>query len=77
MRFGTEAMRYGHSRDNKIEILRPMKRAVLSLIVFATICLFSGSSWAQQQPAKDDRLQAIPIGVLFFLSFRDRYHAWL
>src|SRR5437016_11300894 len=68
MRSGTEAMRYGYSKDSKIEILRTMKRAVLSLIVFATICLLSGSSVAQQQLARDQRLPAEKKILIVYLS---------
>lgn len=45
-----------HNRDGKIGICRAKKRTtVLSLIVFAAICVLSGSSGAQRQPAKEQR----------------------
>jgi hypothetical protein len=61
-------MRYEHSRDSKIEILRTMKRSVLSLIFFAAICLLSGSSAAQQQTAKGDRPPAEKKVLIVYLS---------
>jgi len=46
-----------------------MKRTiVLSLIVFATICLLSGSSGAQQRPAKDQRLPVEKKVLIVYLS---------
>lgn len=68
MRSGNEAMRCEYSRDCKIEILRTMKPTVLSLIFFVTICLLSGSSGAQQQPAKDQRLPAEKKVLIVYLS---------
>jgi flavodoxin len=62
-------MRYGHSRDSNLEIFRTMKgTAVLSLILFAAICLLSGSSNAQQQRAKDQRLPAEKKILIVYLS---------
>ena len=68
MRSGNAAMRREYSRDCKIEILRTMKPTVLSLIFFVTICLLSGSSGAQQQPAKDQRLPAEKKILIVYLS---------
>jgi flavodoxin len=68
MRSGNEAMRCGYSRDSKIEILRTMKRTVLSLIFFAAICLLSGFSAAQPQTAKGDRLPAEKKVLIVYLS---------
>jgi len=45
-----------------------MKRTVLSLIFFATICLLSGSSGAQQQPAKEKPLPAEKKVLIVYLS---------
>ena len=59
---------YEYSRDSKIEILRTMKRTVLSLIFVATICLLSFSAGAQQQSAKDDRLPAGKKVLIVYLS---------
>jgi flavodoxin len=62
-------MEYEYRRDSRIEIFRTMKRtAVLSLIVFSTICFLSGSSGAQQQPAKDQRLPAEKKILIVYLS---------
>jgi flavodoxin len=61
-------MRYGYSRDSKIEIFRTIKRTVLSLIFFATICVLSCSSGAQQQPAKEQRLPAGNKLLIVYLS---------
>jgi len=69
MRSGNEAMRCEYSRDSKIEILRAMKRTtVLSLILFATICLLSDSFGAQQRPARDQRLPAGKKVLIVYLS---------
>ena len=68
MRSGNEAMRCEYSRDSKIEILRTMKRAVLSLIFFATIYVLSGSSGAQQHSAKNDPLPAEKKVLIVYLS---------
>jgi flavodoxin len=62
-------MEYEYRRDGRIEIFRMMKRtAVLSLMVFSTICFLSGSSGAQQQPAKDQRLPAEKKILIVYLS---------
>ena len=69
MRSGNEAMRCEYSRDSKIEILRAMKRTtVLSLILFATICLLSDSFGAQQRPARGQRLPAGKKVLIVYLS---------
>jgi flavodoxin len=68
MRSGTEAMRCEYSRDSKTEILRTMNRAVLSLIFFVTICLLSGTSGAQQQPARDQLPPAEKKVLIVYLS---------
>jgi flavodoxin len=61
-------MRREFSRDSKIEILRTMNRAVLSLIFFAAICLLPGFPSAQQQPAKDERFPAEKKVLIVYLS---------
>ena len=62
-------MRYGYSRDSNLEIIRTMKRTtVLSLILFAAICLLSDSSGAQQQRAKDQRLPTAKKVLIVYLS---------
>ena len=61
-------MRCEYSRDGKIETLRTMSRAVLSLIFFAAICLLSGFSGAQQQTAKGDRFPAEKKVLIVYLS---------
>ena len=68
MRFGNEAMRCEYSRYSKIEILRTMKRTVLSLIFFAAICLLSGSSWAQSEPMKEQQLAVQRKVLIVYLS---------
>lgn len=62
-------MEYEYRRDSRIVIFRMIKRtAVLSLIVFSTICFLSGSSGAQQQPTKDQRLPAEKKVLIVYLS---------
>jgi flavodoxin len=62
-------MEYEYRRDSRIEIFRMIKRtAVLSLMVFSTICFLSGSSGAQQRPAKDQRLPAKKKILIVYLS---------
>jgi flavodoxin len=62
-------MRYGYSTDNRIAIFRAMKRTtVLSLTLFAAICLLSCSSRAQQQLAKEQPLPAEKKILIVYLS---------
>jgi flavodoxin len=69
-------MEYEYRRDSRIEIFRKMKRtAVLSLIVFSTICFLSGSSGAQQQSAKGQRLTAEKKILIVYMSRTDNTRA--
>ena len=62
-------MHHEHRKDDRIKAFRMMKRAtVLLLIVFAALCLLSGSSRAQQRPAKDQRLPAEKKVLIVYLS---------
>ena len=63
------SMEYEYRRNSKIDIFRTMKRTtVLSLIVFAAICLFSCSSRAQLQPANEQRPSTKKKILIVYLS---------
>ncbi len=62
-------MHYEYRRDGRDEAFRTMKRTtVLSLIVFAAICLLSGASGAQQRPVKDQPMSAGKNTLIVYLS---------
>lgn len=62
-------MRGGYSRDTNIVISRMMKRTVvLSLILFAIICLLSCPSGAQEPPATNQRLSSEKKVLIVYLS---------
>ena len=61
-------MGYEFQRGSMIEIVIAMKRSiVLSLVVFATVCLLSGLSMAQQ-PVKDQSLPTQKKTLIVYLS---------
>lgn len=62
-------MHHEHRKDERVEAFTMMKRAtVLSLIIFAGICLLSGSSRAQQRQAKDPHPPAEKKVLIVYLS---------
>ena len=66
---GSEAMQREYRNDGGADVLRTMKRAtVLSVIFFASICVLSGSSGAQQQSTKYQRLPGAKKVLIVYLS---------
>jgi flavodoxin len=62
-------MQYEYRCDGELDVFRTVKRStVLSLIVFAAVCLLSGTSGAQQRLLKDQSLPAEKKILIVYLS---------